>query len=202
MKMILKKKKNITSYILFLLILIIVYLLYLSSKNINSFFIEYAEKEVYKMTKDIISSSKQSISSEKIYSIDDNKLSSIINYNDKELISYSNKIKDDISKKYKNLENNNHVVNIPLFSIFKNSIISNFGPNIPVKIKLLGNVNSDIDFKVKEYGINSTLVIIKNRVTITERIVLPFVFKDIVVEGDYPISYKIINGKIPEYYSN
>ena len=202
MKMYLKRKRNITKHILFLIILIIICFIYLSSKNINTFFIEYAEKEVYKITKDIINSSKQSISSEKIYSIDDRELSSIINYNDKELIFYSNKVKEDINKKYKILEKDNHIVNIPLFSIFKNSIISGLGPNIPVKIKLLGNVNSDISFEVKEYGINSSLVIIKNKVTITERIVLPFIFKDIVVEGDYPISYKIINGKIPEYYSN
>ena len=200
-----RKKHNFNKLLFFLFFAIFIIVSYFCSKNINNYFISVAEKEVYKMTKDIISSSKidEDFDIDKIYSIiEDNNKNSIINYNSNLLNNYSNAISKSIKDKYNKFENNNIVLKIPFGSIFKNPMISNMGPMIPVKIKLIGNVNSDIKIDIKEYGINSSVVIVKNVVVINERIILPMIYKDIKVKSDFPISYKIINGSIPDYYSN
>ena len=200
-----RKKHNFNKLLFFFFFAILIIVSYFCSKNINNYFISVAEKEVYKMTKDIISSSKidEDFDIDKIYSIiEDNNKNSIINYNSNLLNNYSNAISKSIKDKYNKFENNNIVLKIPFGSIFKNPMISNMGPMIPVKIKLIGNVNSDIKIDIKEYGINSSVVIVKNVVVINERIILPMIYKDIKVKSDFPISYKIINGSIPDYYSN
>ena len=200
-----RKKHNFNKLLFFLFFAIFIIVSYFCSKNINNYFISVAEKEVYKMTKDIISSSKidEDFDIDKIYSIiEDNNKNSIINYNSNLLNNYSNAISKSIKDKYNKFENNNIVLKIPFGSIFKNPMISSMGPMIPVKIKLIGNVNSDIKIDIKEYGINSSVVIVKNVVVINERIILPMIYKDIKVKSDFPISYKIINGSIPDYYSN
>lgn len=200
-----RKKHNFNKILIFIFFIILIIVSYFCSKNINNYFISVAEKEVYKMTKDMISSSKidEDFDIDKIYSIiEDNNKNSIINYNSNLLNNYSNAVSKSIKDKYNKFENNNIVLKIPFGSIFKNPMISSMGPMIPVKIKLIGNVNSDIKIDIKEYGINSSVVIVKNVVVINERIILPMIYKDIKVKSDFPISYKIINGSIPDYYSN
>lgn len=87
-------------------------------------------------------------------------------------------------------------------SIFNNPIIANLGPKIPVKISLLGDVISNINTKVTNYGINNAIIEVTVSIQIKEQIILPFSSEVISVEQNSLIATKIIQGNIPNYYFN
>lgn len=97
---------------------------------------------------------------------------------------------------------NGVISEIPMGIITNNALLSNLGPKIPVKINLIGNVISNVNAKVKNYGINSAIVEIYAHVEVTEEVVIPFSTQQIKVENDIPIAIKIIQGKVPNYYNN
>ena len=44
---------------------------------------------------------------------------------------------------------------IPLGVVTGNCILSNFGPKVPVKMSVIGNVDSDLKTKLEDSGINN-----------------------------------------------
>lgn len=100
-------------------------------------------------------------------------------------------------KKY-NLDKN--IFYIPSGIIFNSLMLNSLGPKIPVKLKIIGSVNPNIDTKVTEYGINNSLIEVSIRVTTTIRTILPISSKEKKVTIMVPLTVKIIQGPIPEYY--
>lgn len=91
---------------------------------------------------------------------------------------------------------------IPLGSIFQNPIFNNKGPQIPVRMEIIGSVLSNISTKVTEYGINNCLIEMYVHVEVKEKVILPVIAKTITITNDLPVSYKVIRGKVPSYYGN
>ena len=91
---------------------------------------------------------------------------------------------------------------IPIGVITKNSFLSNLGPKIPVRLNLIGSVEANISTNIKEYGINNAVLEVIVDVSVAESVNLPFATEPITVETKIPIAMKVIQGKIPEYYSN
>lgn len=90
---------------------------------------------------------------------------------------------------------------IPIGIVTGNTILSNLGPKIPIRLKYIGDVNSNITTKVTQYGINNAMVEIGLELEMTARVILPFLSKKIVIVSNMPIAIKMIQGKIPNYYS-
>ena len=86
--------------------------------------------------------------------------------------------------------------------IFNNPIFSNFGKQIPIKIALTGDVVSNINADVTNYGINNALIKVYVNIKITENIILPFYDKEIELETKVPIALKLVAGTVPSYYGN
>ena len=84
--------------------------------------------------------------------------------------------------------------------MFDNPILSNFGAKIPIKYSLVGDIGVNFENKIKNYGINSSVLEIYLVVEITEKIILPLITKEIKVKSSTPIAYKVIFGEIPDYY--
>ena len=91
---------------------------------------------------------------------------------------------------------------IPVLAFLNNSILSNLGPKIPIKLHYLGEVNSKITTRIVEYGINNAMVEVYVNIQITAEIILPFITEKIISENNIPIAMKIIQGKIPNYYGS
>ena len=89
---------------------------------------------------------------------------------------------------------------IPYGNITNNILINNIGPKIPIKFTTSGEVTSNIDTKVKEYGINNALIEVSVKVSVTMIINMPFVGKEVTVKNKVPIFMKIIQGELPNYY--
>lgn len=105
----------------------------------------------------------------------------------------------EIEKQLTNLDSNDY--QIPFMIIFKNNFLTNLGPKIPVKIKLIGSVVNNFETKITNYGINNALIELYLKLELRINVALPFVSDEIVVVNSYPLAIKLINGNIPEYYA-
>ena len=91
---------------------------------------------------------------------------------------------------------------VPSGIIFNNTLLSNIGPKIPIKLKLVGNVTSGIVNEVKEYGINNSLITISMEISVELKVILPLTTDYINITNYIPLAIKLIQGKVPVYYGN
>lgn len=92
------------------------------------------------------------------------------------------------------------IYEIPSGVLFKNSLLSNLGPKIPVRINLVGDVTSDIQTKVSNYGINNVFLEVIVYVKVSMQVLLPFASKTVQANTSIPIVMKIIEGSVPNFY--
>ncbi len=95
---------------------------------------------------------------------------------------------------------NGVIYEIPSGVVFKNSLLSNLGPKIPVKMSLIGDVVSDIDTSITNYGINNALLKVTLKVQVNMQVLLPFSKKKAYAETNIPVALKLIQGTVPEMY--
>ena len=101
----------------------------------------------------------------------------------------------------KNLKNG-IIFEIPMGVALGNTLFSNLGPKIPVKIKYSGNVGLDVKTRVSEYGLNSALIEIYIYVEVTQRTILPFQSEDVKLTSEIPVVMKVVKGGVPNYIPN
>lgn len=92
------------------------------------------------------------------------------------------------------------IFEIPSGVVFKNSLLSNLGPKVPVRINLVGDVISDIDTNITNYGINNALLKVNLKVDVNMQVILPISKRKVNATTNIPIVLKIIEGRVPEYY--
>lgn len=92
------------------------------------------------------------------------------------------------------------IYEVPLGISKKNSLLSNYGPMIPLKMQFVGSVSSSIKTKITPYGFNSLVVEIVIQTEIKEAITLPLTTTLKTINITSPLTIKIIQGLIPEYY--
>lgn len=114
----------------------------------------------------------------------------LLNLPDSILVSYD---KDDLEKGI--------IYRIPSGAIFNNTILSNLGPKIPVKLNLIGSITSNIKTKTTNYGINNALIEVYVNLSVTLEVILPYTKQKTTVKTDIPIALKMVQGIVPEYYS-
>lgn len=90
--------------------------------------------------------------------------------------------------------------NIPTGVIFNNSLLANLGPKFPIRIKIVGDIITNIYTKVTNYGINNAVVEVSIKVDVTTKAILPFSSKLITVSSDIPLTIKLMQGNVPSYY--
>ena len=66
------------------------------------------------------------------------------------------------------------ICDLTLGSVRGSTLFANVGPAIPIKLSFLGQIQSDIDVDIKEYGINNVLVTIYLIINVKEQISMPF----------------------------
>ena len=131
--------------------------------------------------------------------------SDITNLLEKDLINmtkghFNNLKLNNITDNYYEEINKGTVLVIPIASATGNHLLANIGPKIPLKLKLVGEVNTNIESKVKEYGLNNALIEIYAKTKSTIYIQMPFLSKEITITNKIPLTMEMIQGSIPEYY--
>lgn len=94
------------------------------------------------------------------------------------------------------------ITKIPMGVVTKNSLLSNIGPSIPIRLHYIGDVTSNITTEIVPYGINNALVKIGVRLEMTAQIILPFITDKMTLECDIPLAIKMIQGSVPNYYGS
>ncbi len=98
------------------------------------------------------------------------------------------------------LDQSNFIFEVPIGVIYDIPILVGIGPKIPFKIDIIGNSNNNVYTKVKDYGINNSIIEVILNINLNVQIILPFTSKEIQINKDIPLDTKIIEGKVPTYY--
>ena len=218
--LLIKLTKKDTILIVAFLVLLIVSLIfkYINTKIVPPLEV-YAENEVKKISSLIISDAVESISfSEEetmsFFNTLTNKNDEVISVDfntakiNKSLVKLNKAVYKDLklfeNGRYKledtEIETEDLIYKIPLGYITGNYTLSNIGPKVPLKAKVIGSVVSNIKTEVSSYGINNSLLKVYIDVTVTMRFMLPLISKDVLVNNSIPLVVKIIQGKIPNVY--
>lgn len=209
-------------------IIIVIFLLFLAislsfhyiSESVTPVLMNYAEVEATKFINSIVN---KSVSESKIEDMDNlfivsktgdeiNTIDFNVNVVNEMLTNISTKVQENIKKMdngelvdlpgYDNEKLSKGIIyEIPSGLIFKNNILSNIGPKIPVKISMRGSIISNIDSSVTNYGINNAMVKVTVNLTLNEQVLLPFTLKKIEVNTSIPVAMKLIEGSVPQYYA-
>ena len=112
-------------------------------------------------------------------------------------------LSDDVEVEFeKDKQEKGIIFEIPMGIVWQNSLLSNLGPKIPVRLNIVGDITSNIKTKVTNYGINNALVEVFINMQIDEQVILPFSSKKIYITNDIPVAIKMIQGTVPNYYFN
>lgn len=196
---------------LFLFLICFSYLFYKISENISYYYLNYSIREARKIIDVSLSSAitdeiLTSIKDKELYTISKNKDGDIemIDYDSYLVNLFLKEISDNIATTLKKEEQNTDKIAfyIPAGSITQNPLFNSKGPKIPVKMEAIGSVLSSIKTTVTEYGINNCLIEMSVEVEVTEKVILPIITDTVTITNQFPISYKIIQGKIPTYYGD
>lgn len=203
--------------------------LYYINKKVNTILKQYIDVEVERFANNMVTKTIHEkitdIDASEYLIINKNTSGDIekISYDTKALNNLKNNITKEVQQSLTNLDNgdvseyfipkrikygrfkkikNGIICDITMGSINNTSIFANIGPAIPLKLTFNNQINSDIDIKIKEYGINNVMMEVYLIITIKEQIIMPLSSerKDITVRE--PISVDIIRGEIPKYYNN
>jgi sporulation protein YunB len=89
---------------------------------------------------------------------------------------------------------------IPLGQATNNVILSNLGPQVPVKFEVVSNVTTDIKKEMEQIGINNVFITLSIHVEVEVQVVIPFGTKPVKVKADIPIASDFFPGKVPLYW--
>lgn len=94
------------------------------------------------------------------------------------------------------------LLEVPLGKIFKNPLLNNVGPKIPIKFRLVGAVQTNINTVIRNYGINNAVIEVYVEIEANIQMILPIASKKSKISNNILIAMKAIQGNIPKYYGN
>lgn len=89
--------------------------------------------------------------------------------------------------------------NIPFWSLTGIPFLSNFGPNLPLKMRLINDVTGEIKITSEAYGINNTMIKISLDISIDAQAVTVLNVSEIQTTTQIPLVMQLVNGKVPSY---
>jgi len=223
----LKQKKNKNSFLIGITIIFICFFCFLFlnyiNKKITPKLVEIASKNIEKLTYNIFNdySILEDIDSSILQNtliINKNKDNQIINvsYNLKNAYTITNLLANRIQADYLRIESGNKrieyydeelsnladglILNIPIGIASDKIYFANLGPKIPIKVKLVGTLLTNLKTKMQNYGINNVLIELYVDVAITHEITTPVTFQTNELKYEILIGAEIINGEVPSYY--
>lgn len=222
-------KKNIFIFTLILIFISLVFIINFIGNKITPGVVSYAETELEKFTtriiNSVISTEIKDISLEELFIItkDNNDYIKTIDYNPIVVNGVLSNITTKVDRLLRNVENGENlfelsndvlenydieklkkgiIFEMAITTIFDNPLLSNLGPRIPVRIFMLGSTSSNINTKITNYGINNALIETSIVIDLKLQIVLPYKTEKVNFQNSIPISLKLIQGIVPNYYFN
>ncbi len=92
------------------------------------------------------------------------------------------------------------VAEIPIGVVTGNTLLSNLGPKLPVKLSIAGEIESELETEIKYYGINNALITVYVNIEVSEQIYMPIATGRVVISQKIPIAIKLMQGVVPNAY--
>lgn len=226
-----KKKSNLVILILVSIFIGVAWLFWFSNKKITPIIMDYAEIQAGRIATLVINQAitkemADEIEMEDLFITikDDNGEIKSLDFNPIAVNKMLSMVTSNVQLYLRNLESGNLdeigltnsslsgydidklrkgiIYEVPTGVIFDNSILYNIGPKIPVRLSLIGDIISNVDTKVTDYGINNALIEIIINISVVEQVMLPFASKKVTVSTNVPVAIKLVQGNVPEYYLN
>ena len=207
------KTKFLKLFLVLLLIIIISFILInLLNKSVSPYYMNYAEYEMKRVVTTVINKTVNEINfDDNLFLVSNDNSGTIVDYDPMIMNRIISNISNNVYDNLKLIENgdkellkryniDSSIFYVPSGIIFNSLMLNNLGPKIPIKLELIESVNPNIETKVTEYGINNSLIEVSIKVTTTVRTILPLSTKDMEISVIVPLTVKIIQGNIPEYY--
>ncbi len=90
---------------------------------------------------------------------------------------------------------------VPIGQALNIPLLGNLGPKIPIRFHVIGEVHTDIEQTIKEFGINSASVEVNVVLTVNVQIIVPLATRESKVEQKILVAMGIIPGIVPPVYS-
>ena len=90
---------------------------------------------------------------------------------------------------------------VPLGQATNIPLLGNLGPKIPIRFHVMGNVHTDVETDIQEFGINNAYVEVTLLVNVNVQIIVPLATSKSVVTQRMPVAMGLIRGKVPQIYS-
>jgi sporulation protein YunB len=204
------------------------FFVYLIDKRLNKIFNEYIDIEVKKVSNNVVTRAVNNyITKEKyndflLISYNSNGEINKISYNTEKINNFTSSFSAYLEKVLYNLESgtiddyyldsrlklggfmavkNSIVCNVSFGALTGSTLFSSMGPKIPIKIVFLGDINTDVEIKFEEYGINNIIVKMYLIVNVYEQASLPITSKEKKITIREIMAVDIIRGELPNYYS-
>lgn len=216
------KKKTWENYVsrglilIFISLLCAIFIINDFAKRANNILLPMAEAKTRKVVTMIINSAcSEDIIKDNLYVVNrnDNNEIEMITYNSFEVTKLINEVTFNIEKKIRDIEegrinyygdsdnsNGGIIATFPFGIVYGNAFFNNIGPKINLRLEILGDIMSNIETEVKPYGINNAYIEVRIHLTLTARIVLPFVSEKVVISNVIPISMTVVHGSVPDGY--
>lgn len=218
-------KKTIHSQILIIIIFATAFsyiFLNYYSRKITPTLLDYIETKNTQVASQVISNAIEKeidkLDTSKLLTITKNDRDEIqlINFNTKQVILTLSQISKVIEENLKSLENsepnlipnlddfpkNQLIYSLHLGAASNNPLLSNLGPEIPIKLEFIGDVLTNIETNITEYGINNALLEVSLKIEINMKTILPFSSSTTKLTSTVPVTIELIQGHIPSYFYN
>lgn len=224
-----KKRKNIFFFCIVLSIILSVLVVHLIDKKVTPILLRYAKSETRRFStivinnavddevidklnnEDIFMVTKNNSDEIQMIDFDTKKVNGVLEFINKKITNdlrglEDGNIKDlDVVDTFKGVNFKNLkkgiVCEVPVGIVFSNSLLSNMGPVIPVKLSFIGDVMTKLKTNVKNYGINNVYVEVNVHVEVVQKITMPISTSEVLVSLDIPLTAKMIQGKVPTYFA-
>ncbi|WP_349408387.1 sporulation protein YunB [Pseudalkalibacillus sp. SCS-8] len=99
-----------------------------------------------------------------------------------------------------NEHQNGIITKIPLGRATNNSLLANLGPNIPVRFRVIGSVQTDYIEATEEAGINNVKLKGWIEVVVKVRVIVPFETQEKIIKTNILVMSEFIPLDVPYYY--
>lgn len=89
------------------------------------------------------------------------------------------------------------IYELPIGALTKSVWLMNWGPKIPIRMRMLQAVNGEVTSKVEEYGLNNALLTIQVQLEVEVEVLSPYPIKTIRIQSEIPLVIDVREGPVP-----
>ena len=90
---------------------------------------------------------------------------------------------------------------VPMGQATNIPLLGNFGPKIPIRFHVMGDVQANVVASIEEFGINNAYIEVNILLKVHVEIIIPLATKSSVIEQRIPVAIGLVQGPVPHIFS-